>query len=111
MEKFYHTDRLDTALPIDGALEGLLKLRSLGFRMVVVTARQRRELERSKRWIDKHFPGIFEDMICTGQSQETLAETGDVLTKLSKAEVRPVLYYRYWHSVLHFCVGLPHNRC
>lgn len=95
VEEFYHTDRLDTALPIDGALEGLLKLRSLGFRMVVVTARQRRELERSKRWIDKHFSGIFEDMICTGQSQETLAETGDVLTKLSKAEVDPVLFHRY----------------
>ncbi|KAJ3552817.1 hypothetical protein NM688_g3952 [Phlebia brevispora] len=87
VEDFYQTDRLDRALPIEGAREGLLKLRELGFRMVVVTARQRRELERSMRWIETHFAGIFEDMICTGQSQETLAEEHEVLTKLSKADV------------------------
>lgn len=55
--------------------------------MVVVTARQRRELDRSMRWLETHFSGVFEDMICTGQSQETLAEKSEVLTKLSKADV------------------------
>ena len=60
----------------------------MGFRMVVVTARQRRELDRSVRWVEAHYPGIFDDMICTGQSQETLAEEHEVLTKLSKADVR-----------------------
>lgn len=82
------TDRLDKAPTVPGALEGLTKLKELGFRLVVVTARQRRELDRSVRWIEKHFPGIFDDIICTGQSQETLAEPHEILTKMSKAEVR-----------------------
>ncbi|PSR80711.1 hypothetical protein PHLCEN_2v6627 [Hermanssonia centrifuga] len=87
VEEFYATDYLDKALPVEGAKEGLQKLRDLGFRMVVVTARQRRELDRSMRWLETHFSGVFEDMICTGQSQETLAEKSEVLTKLSKADV------------------------
>lgn len=87
VEEFYETDRLDKALPISGALEGLKKLKELGFRIVVVTARQKRELDRSVRWIEKHYPNIFDDMICTGQSQETLAEKHEVLTKLSKGDV------------------------
>lgn len=88
VEEFYQTDRLDKAPPIEGALDGILRLRELGFRLVVVTARQRRELERSMRWLETHYSGLFDDMICTGQSQETLAEEHEVLTKLSKAEVR-----------------------
>lgn len=82
------TDRLDKAPPIPGAHEGLSRLRELGFRMVVVTARQRRELDRTLKWLDTHFKGVFDDIICTGQSQETLAEEHEVLTKLSKADVR-----------------------
>lgn len=87
VEEFYATDRLDKAKPVPGALEALKKLKEMGFRLVVVTARQRRELDRSVRWIETHYPGIFDDMICTGQSQETLAEEHEVLTKLSKADV------------------------
>ena len=88
MEEFYKTDYLDRAHPIPGALEGLQKLKELGYRLVIVTARQRRDLDRSAHWVEKHYPGVFEDMICTGQSQETLAEENLYVTKLSKAEVR-----------------------
>ncbi|KAI0803115.1 hypothetical protein BC629DRAFT_1491838 [Irpex lacteus] len=87
VEEFYQTDYLDKAQPIPGALEGLQKLKQLGYRLVIVTARQRRELDRSAQWIEKHYPGIFEDMICTGQSQETLAEDNLFVTKLSKADI------------------------
>ncbi|EMD41551.1 hypothetical protein CERSUDRAFT_110103 [Gelatoporia subvermispora B] len=87
VEEFYKTDRLDKAPPIPGAFEGAQALKKLGFALVVVTARQRREMERSMKWLEEHYPNTFETMICTGQSQETLAEEGEVLTKLSKAEV------------------------
>jgi hypothetical protein len=87
VEEFYATDYLDKALPIPGALEALTKLKELGYRAVIVTARQRRELHRSVRWIEEHYPGIFDDIICTGQSQETLADPNQYLTKLSKADV------------------------
>lgn len=72
---------------MEGALEGIKKLRALGYRLVVVTARQKREMNRGMKWLQKHFPGLFDTMICTGQSQETLAEPHEALTKLSKAGV------------------------
>ncbi|KAH9945618.1 hypothetical protein B0H21DRAFT_429036 [Amylocystis lapponica] len=87
VEEFYQTGRLDSAPRIEGAVEGVLTLRDMGFRLVVVTARQRRELERSMAWLHSNFGDAFETMICTGQSQETLADEHDALTKLSKAEV------------------------
>ncbi|KAL6299660.1 hypothetical protein BKA93DRAFT_805631 [Sparassis latifolia] len=87
VEEFYRTTRLDEAPPVEGALESLKKLIGRGFQLVVVTARQQREMERSMRWLQRHYPGIFETMICTGQSQETLADEHEALTKLSKAQV------------------------
>ena len=70
-------------------MEGLQKLKDMGFRLIIVTARQRREMDRSVQYIEEHYPGIFDDMVCTGQSQETLIEKHEVVTKLSKADVSP----------------------
>lgn len=50
-------------------------------------------MDRSWEWIEKNYPGIFETIICTGQSQETLSDN-EVLTKLSKADVRSRYYSR-----------------
>ncbi|THH29738.1 hypothetical protein EUX98_g4458 [Antrodiella citrinella] len=90
VEEFWKTNWIDIVPPVEGAVEGVKKLKDLGYRLVIVTARQRREMERAQKWINAHFPaGTFAGMICTGQSQETLGETADdVLTvKLSKAGV------------------------
>jgi hypothetical protein len=72
---------------------------------VIVTARQSREFERSLKWVEKHYPGepllwniisrtddhvpgVFETIICTGQSQETIFDHGSESTKkLTKAGV------------------------
>ena len=78
----------------------------MGFKLVVVTARTIRERERSLVWVERHFPGgqtpsiqdcmimtcrcpgIFETVICTGQSQETTFAFGhELITKLTKADV------------------------
>lgn len=78
----------------------------MGFKLVVVTARPPRERELSLAWVDRHFPGgwspltwdyaipthcrpgLFETVICTGQSQETtFADGHERITKLNKAEV------------------------
>jgi hypothetical protein len=106
VKEYYKTDRLDNALPIPDALDGVKKLKEMGFKLVVITARSSEERERSLIWIDRHFPGrpppsrdqffvmhrpsgIFETVICTGQSQEVIFEEGhELLTKLSKADVR-----------------------
>jgi len=87
VEEFYKTPMLYEAPPVPGALEGVQALKELGFRLVIVTARQQQELPRTEEWIDKHYPGIFETIICTGMSQETLADEKAMMTKLSKADV------------------------
>lgn len=106
MLEYYETDRIDNALPVPDALEGVKRLKEMGFKLVVVTARTIRERERSLVWVDRHFPGgylssvqdrvvstchcpgIFETVVCTGQSQETtFADGHELITKLDKADV------------------------
>ncbi|CDO70228.1 hypothetical protein BN946_scf184942.g28 [Trametes cinnabarina] len=87
VEQFWKTDYIDKAPPVPGALDALTKLKNMGYRLVVVTARQPRELDRSLAWLERNFPGIFETMICTGQSMETLTDEHELVTKLSKADV------------------------
>jgi len=104
--EYYGTDRIDNAFPVPDALEGVKRLKEMGFKLVVVTARTIRERERSLDWTDRHFPGgypssirdrvvsmcycpgIFETVICTGQSQETTFAGGhELITRLNKADV------------------------
>ncbi|KAI0080025.1 hypothetical protein K474DRAFT_1658267 [Panus rudis PR-1116 ss-1] len=87
VEDFWKTNYIEIVPPVEGAPEGVKKLRELGFRLVVVTARQEREMERGKKWLAQHFPGLIDGIVCTGQSQETLGDNEVLLTKLPKAEV------------------------
>ena len=105
--EYYATDRLDGALPIPDALDGVKRLKGMGFKLVVVTARPHDVRERSLLWVDRHFPGmhdhssqkqvttmrcppgLFESVICTGQSQEGIFAHGhELVTKTTKADVR-----------------------
>ena len=107
MEKYYATDRIDRAVPIPDALDGVKRLKEMGFKLVVVTARTMAQRERSLIWVENHFPGgyvlvtqncivsmryhlgVFETVVCTGQSQETtFADGHELITKLDKAAVR-----------------------
>ncbi|TBU64735.1 hypothetical protein BD310DRAFT_943733 [Dichomitus squalens] len=87
VEEFWKTDYIDIAPPVAGAYDALLKLTEKGYRLVVVTARQLRELDRSIVWVEKNLPGLIDTFICTGQSMETLADQKELATKLSKADV------------------------
>ena len=88
VEEFWKTDYIDIAPQVEGAHDALVKLTQNGFRLVVVTARQMRELDRSLVWVEKNLPGLIDTFICTGQSQETLLDGKELVTKLSKADVR-----------------------
>lgn len=100
VEEFWKTNYIEIVPPVEGAPEGIKKLRELGFRLIVVTARQRREMDRGRKWLEEHFPGMFDGMICTGQSQETLGESHEALTKLSKAGVSPILTVILFHGLI-----------
>ena len=57
MREYYKTTRIDNAFPVPDALDGVKRLKEMGFKLVVVTARTIQERERSLFWVDRHFPG------------------------------------------------------
>ncbi|KAJ7596733.1 hypothetical protein C8J56DRAFT_771367 [Mycena floridula] len=90
VKAFYATDRIFQAKPVPGAREGIETLRELGYRLIIVTARSPDTRENSWNWVERHFPGAFESIVCTGQFKEDLkndAHTHEVVTKLTKAQV------------------------
>lgn len=95
MKEFYATNWVESILPIDGAQEGAAALRRLGYRLVIITARNEHVRDASWEWVQRHFPGCFEEIICTGQFalQQRLdgvpgVDQANVIPKkLTKAEV------------------------
>mmetsp|Transcript_19883 Transcript_19883/g.48242 ORF Transcript_19883/g.48242 Transcript_19883/m.48242 type:complete len:242 (-) Transcript_19883:384-1109(-) len=59
---FFETDYFRNLEIVPGAVEGIHRLRDR-FRLVVVTSRQTSIQEESMRWLDRHFPGVFEDVL------------------------------------------------
>ncbi|KAJ8703052.1 hypothetical protein PTI98_001708 [Pleurotus ostreatus] len=87
VKRFYATDRIYQAAPVPGAREGVQSLRDMGFRLVIVTARTQDVAEPSWKWVDKHFPGIFDTLICTNQFKDADKVGHEIVTKLSKGQV------------------------
>ncbi|KAG6919590.1 hypothetical protein DXG01_004254 [Tephrocybe rancida] len=87
VKEFYATDRIFNTKVVPGALEGVKTLKNMGFRLVIVTARTEDNADESWEWVNKHFPGIFESIICTGQFKDAHKTGHEFVTKLSKAEV------------------------
>lgn len=89
------TNWVPLILPIEGAQEGIAALRQLGYRLIIITARNEHTRDASWEWTQRHFPGCFEEIICTGQFalQQRLdgvpgADQDNVVPKkLTKAEV------------------------
>ncbi|KAG0232404.1 hypothetical protein BGW42_008195 [Actinomortierella wolfii] len=48
--------------PVEGSLETLKLLKSRRFSLVIVTARQQFVAELTKKFVDRHYPGIFESI-------------------------------------------------
>ncbi|KDQ54865.1 hypothetical protein JAAARDRAFT_693313 [Jaapia argillacea MUCL 33604] len=88
VKAYYAEGEIINTTPVPGALRGVQKLRDLGYRLIVVTARQKSQLDNSWAWLEKHFTGLFESVICTGQFEEAIEGKGhELVTKLTKAEV------------------------
>ncbi|KAF9073877.1 hypothetical protein BDP27DRAFT_1390893 [Rhodocollybia butyracea] len=84
---FYASSKLSETLPIPGSRAGVQTLHDMGFKLIIVTARSPEEKENSWKWIDKWFPGLFDNIICTGQFKDMSKNGFGVVTKLSKAQV------------------------
>ena len=88
MDVFYSSGRIHTARPVPGAREGVQALRDMGYRLIIVTARLKNTHKDSWEWVDRHFPGLFDSVICTGQFEDLAGKSGhELVTKLTKQEV------------------------
>ncbi|KAG7450155.1 uncharacterized protein BT62DRAFT_927464 [Guyanagaster necrorhizus] len=87
VKAFYQTPRIFQADPVPGAREGTLSLKDMGFKLIIVTARAPDTADESWMWVNKHFPGVFDSIICTGQFKDVHKTGHEVVTKLSKAQV------------------------
>jgi len=73
---------------VPGAREGVQALHNMGYRLIIVTARLRKTHKGSWKWVDHHFPGLFDSIICTGQFEDMTVQSGhELVTKLTKQEV------------------------
>lgn len=60
---FYDSYHFDHIEPInDFALEALKMLKRRHFTLVIITSRQQFVAEKTKKFVDKHYPGIFESI-------------------------------------------------
>ncbi|KAI7899624.1 uncharacterized protein BX663DRAFT_520763 [Cokeromyces recurvatus] len=63
IREFYESEYFDQIKPIrDFALESLKMLKKRHFSLVIITSRQQFIAERTKRFVDRHYPGIFESI-------------------------------------------------
>ncbi|KAG9314615.1 hypothetical protein JVU11DRAFT_5419 [Chiua virens] len=89
VREFYETNWVPSILPVDGAQEGVAALRRLGYRLVIITARNEYVRDASWEWVQRHFPSFFDEIICIGQfaAQQSLPGNNVIHKKLTKAEV------------------------
>jgi len=87
VEKFYETPLIFNTKPVPGAYEGVQALQDMGYRLIIVTARTQDNADESWVWVNQHFPGLFDSVICTGQFKDASKTGHEVATKLSKAQV------------------------
>jgi hypothetical protein len=62
---FYSSQAFKNLKPIPGAHKKLTLLREQTDKIYVVTGRQNIARETTEWWLDKYFPGIFDDLILT----------------------------------------------
>ena len=64
--KFFETDIFKQIQPVNGAVNGVGKLKS-NFEMVVITARPNEIKDKTIKWIERYFPDIFSQVILTNK--------------------------------------------
>ncbi|KAJ7139714.1 hypothetical protein C8R44DRAFT_765240 [Mycena epipterygia] len=88
VKDFYSTDAIFQAAPVPGAREGVQALKDMGYKLVIVTARTSEIADASWEWVEKHFPGIFTNLVFTGQFKDAhKLHHNEVLTNLTKSQV------------------------
>ena len=64
-DEFYAIEHSEDIEPITGAKEAVNELRKITDKQFVITARPEYMRKRTIKWIEEHFPGMFDEIILT----------------------------------------------
>ncbi|WWC89535.1 uncharacterized protein L201_004459 [Kwoniella dendrophila CBS 6074] len=67
--KLYQGGLYMRAPPVEGAKEGLHRLKDLGYNLVIITARSENQRSGTEDWIAEYLPDIFDEIHFTGAFQ------------------------------------------
>ena len=79
---FYETDEFANMPTIKYAVEAMTELKK-GNKLFIVTGRQEVVRDKTQRWIQENFPGIFEDVIMTNSYTSIEVPKADVCKLLN----------------------------
>jgi 5'(3')-deoxyribonucleotidase len=83
LHEFYLSEDFLNLKPIRGSQYAMKNLSSVYDKMYIVTGRQEVVRETTELWIDKFFPGIFDDIILTNSFTENEIKKVDVCRALA----------------------------
>lgn len=63
VSEFYTSDTFRNLLPIEESQHYIRRLKNQGFTMYTVTGRQTESRDETEKWLDRHFPGMFKDLV------------------------------------------------
>ncbi|PJA49087.1 MAG: hypothetical protein CO170_00600 [candidate division SR1 bacterium CG_4_9_14_3_um_filter_40_9] len=62
-DNFLASKKANSLKPVTGAKRKLMELKKKGYSLVVVTARPEEFKDMTWKWVNRHFTGIFDDMV------------------------------------------------
>ena len=65
VQDFYETEEFATMSPIKYSVDAMRELKKGDNKLFIVTGRQEVVRDKTQKWIQENFPGIFEDIIMT----------------------------------------------
>ena len=80
---FYKTPEFLYLQPITGSQRAIIRMRRGAKKMYIVTGRQDAAREQTELWIDRHFPGMFDDVILTNSYTPHEIQKVDVCRSLA----------------------------
>ena len=83
LHKFYRSKEFLYLKPINGSQPAMQNFRHIFDKMYIVTGRQDAVRETTELWIDRYFPGIFDDVILTNSFTENEIKKVDICRALN----------------------------
>lgn len=83
LQGFYDTEEFAKLEPLPGARCALEMIRKVGWdKIYIVTGRQDIVRQKTELWVDKHFPGIFDDVVLTNSFTSFEVPKSDICKSL-----------------------------